>query len=95
MHIIKEEKGKWKGAYTMKNIENGLQQIKEQSDNVLSAIRVFGYAVEFLNHMSEISDERKLAVIGRNIVEGMECLVDYQQKIIGQIDELVKVAGQA
>lgn len=79
----------------MKNIENGLQQIREQSDNVLSAIRVFGYAVEFLNHMSEVSDERKLGVIANDIVEGMECLVDYQRRIIRQIDELVKDAGQA
>lgn len=78
----------------MNNIENGLQQIKEQSDNVLSAIRVFGYAVEFLNHMSEISDERKLAVIGRNIVEGMECLIVYQQDIVNRIDELVKAVEE-
>ena len=76
----------------MKNIENGLQQIREQSDNVLSAIHVFRYAVEFLNHMSEVSDERKLAVIANDIVEGMECLVDYQRRIIRQIDELVKDA---
>ncbi len=76
----------------MKNIENGLRQIKEQSDNVLSAIRVFGYAVEFLNQMSEVSDERELRVIGENIVDGMECLVDYQRRIIRQIDELVKAA---
>ena len=74
----------------MKNIENGLQQIREQSDNVLSAIHVFRYAVEFLNHMSEVSDERKLAVIGENIVEGMECLIVYQQDIVNRIDELVK-----
>ncbi len=79
----------------MKNIENGLQQIREQSDNVLSAIHVFRYAVEFLNHMSEVSDERKLGVIANDIVEGMECLVDYQRRIIRQIDELVKDAGQA
>lgn len=79
----------------MKNIENGLQQIREQSDNVLSAIHVFRYAVEFLNHMSEISDEKKLGVIANDIVEGMECLVDYQRRIIRQIDELVKDAGQA
>lgn len=76
----------------MKNIENGLQQIREQSDNVLSAIHVFRYAVEFLNHMSEISDEKKLGVIANDIVEGMECLVDYQRRIIRQIDELVKDA---
>ena len=76
----------------MKNIENGLQQIREQSDNVLSAIHVFRYAVEFLNHMSEVSDERKLGVIANDIVEGMECLVDYQRRIIRQIDELVKAA---
>ena len=75
----------------MKNIENGLQQIREQSDNVLSAIHVFRYAVEFLNHMSEVSDERKLAVIGENIVEGMECLIVYQQDIVNRIDELVKI----
>ncbi len=79
----------------MKNIENGLQQIREQSDNVLSAIHVFRYAVEFLNHMSEVSDEKKLGVIANDIVEGMECLVDYQRRIIRQIDELVKDAGQA
>ena len=79
----------------MKNIENGLRQIREQSDNVLSAIHVFRYAVEFLNHMSEVSDERKLGVIANDIVEGMECLVDYQRRIIRQIDELVKDAGQA
>jgi len=76
----------------MKNIENGLQQIKEQSDNVLSAIRVFGYAVEFLNQMSEVSDERELRVIGENIVDGMECLIVYQQDIVNRIDELVKAA---
>lgn len=76
----------------MKNIENGLQQIREQSDNVLSAIHVFRYAVEFLNHMSEVSDEKKLGVIANDIVEGMECLVDYQRRIIRQIDELVKDA---
>ena len=78
----------------MKNIENGLQQIREQSDNVLSAIHVFRYAVEFLNHMSEVSDERKLAVIGENIVEGMECLIVYQQDIVNRIDELVKAVGR-
>lgn len=76
----------------MKNIENGLQQIREQSDNVLSAIHVFRYAVEFLNHMSEVSDEKKLGVIANDIVEAMECLVDYQRRIIRQIDELVKDA---
>ncbi len=76
----------------MKNIENGLRQIKEQSDNVLSAIRVFGYAVEFLNQMSEVSDERELRVIGENIVDGMECLIVYQQDIVNRIDELVKAA---
>ena len=48
----------------MKNIENGLRQIKEQSDNVLSAIRVFGYAVVFLNQMSDVSVEREIRVIG-------------------------------
>lgn len=76
----------------MNNIENGLQQIREQSDNVLSAIHVFRYAVEFLNHMSEVSDEKKLGVIANDIVEAMECLVDYQRRIIRQIDELVKDA---
>ena len=78
----------------MKNIENGLRQIREQSDNVLSAIRVFGYAVEFLNQMSEVSDERELRVIGGNIVDGMECLIVYQQDIVKRIDELVKAAGR-
>ena len=45
--------------------------------------------------MSEVSDEKKLGVIANDIVEGMECLVDYQRRIIRQIDELVKDAGQA
>lgn len=61
----------------MKNIENGLRQIKEQSDNVLSAIRVFGYAVEFLNQMSEVSDERELRVIGGNIVDVKRDNISY------------------
>ena len=37
-------------------------------------------------------DEKKLGVIANDIVEGMECLVDYQRRIIRQIDELVKDA---
>ena len=53
---------------------------------------VFGYAVEFLNQMSEVSDERELRVIGENIVDGMECLIVYQQDIVNRIDELVKAA---
>ena len=72
----------------MKNIENGLRQIREQSDNV------FGYAVEFLNQMSEVSDERELRVIGGNIVDGMECLIVYQQDIVNRIDELVKAVEE-
>ena len=52
------------------------------------------HAVEFLNQMSEVSDERELRVIGGNIVDGMECLIVYQQDIVNRIDELVKAAGR-
>ena len=60
----------------MNNIEKSLRQIQKQTCNILSVIYIFRYAVEFLNYMSMISDEKELGIIGDNIFRGMECLID-------------------
>ncbi len=78
----------------MMDIKYELQQIKEQTEIVLSTVQVFGYAVGFLIHMSQITDERELGIMGNHILNGMECLSDYQRKIINHVDELVRRVGE-
>lgn len=74
----------------MDNFEKSLQQIQEQTCNILSVIYIVRYAVGFLNYVSTISDENELRIIGDNIFRGMECLIAYQKRTISRVNELVE-----
>lgn len=76
----------------MNNFEHELQSIQEQAYKVLAAVHVFEYAIKYLNHMSAITDESELGIMGENIADGMQCLLDCQRKVISQIDELISTA---
>lgn len=53
-----------------------------------SALKTFGYAMEFMEYMS---GEKDLIEISGNVAGGMECLLRFHNKITDDMEELVKL----